>query len=496
MRKPFPLRITTFLVLSHFLIGAVGVGIVANAALYAIFKSGETALVREAEDQAYVIAAMLANTYPPERLAAGEFDAPTLETLRKTIDVHLARRTDVQYTLYRADGKLLITNIPGPGGGGQPSSLPVEVQEALSRPAASAIRSDASGVRRVFVAVPVGSAGAPGAVLQLGIPYFAAMAPTFRTMAVIALVGISIAFVILWVGWRSSIYLSRPVVSLAQVAERISRGDLTARADPQGPLEVIHLAVTLNRMTARLQNTLDTMQTFVANASHELRTPLTGIKLQVGALRAGAVDEPDIAERFLSQIESEVDRLGMLVSDLLDLSQLESGDLGAPQAVDLAELAREVVSFWEARSQQAGLRLTTRSAGGPSLVWGDPYRLRRLLDNLVDNAIKNTPPGGRVEIALGPGHQPGFVRLEVMDTGVGIAWEHQARIFERFYRVEPRRPAGTSTPAGGPASTGSGLGLAIAKTIVSAHGGSIGVHSVPGEGSTFWVELPAAPTRE
>ena len=500
MRKTYSLRITTFIGLSHFLIGIIGVGIVANAALYAIFRSGETALIRESEDMAYVIAGMLERIIPQEQTLGQSFDAQTIAEIQDNVRVHLVRRADVGYRLYDNAGAVVLTNAAYEVASGL---MPVdhlkqpEIQKALAMDAGYTIRAGVDGQLQMYVATILRRERDVYAILQLQIPYFANMTPTFTTMTIVGGVGILIVFAIMLVGWKSSIYLSEPVVNLSRVAEQLSSGNLNARAEPKGPREVIHLAETLNSLAAQVQDSLATMQAFVANASHELRTPLTGIKLQVGVLRSGAMEEPEVAERFLSQIECEIDRLSLLVNDLLDLSQLESGGLGNAEPVNLNELAREVLSFWEVRLNQAGLAMSLEAGPTPPVVSGDPYRLRHLLDNLVDNAIKNTPPGGKVQLLLTAGHTPGTVRLEVRDTGVGIAREHHHRIFDRFYRVESGRAplASGSARAGQPCGdqpTGSGLGLAIARTIVLAHRGKIGVNSAVGEGSVFWVELPEA----
>jgi signal transduction histidine kinase len=253
------------------------------------------------------------------------------------------------------------------------------------------------------------------------------------------------------------------------------------------------------------------MRAFVANASHELRTPLTSMKLHTEALLEGACEEPEVARRFLHQIDNQIDHLAHTVNDMLDLSQIEccSPERGQ-QPVQLADLAAEVQAFWEARAIQAGLTLSLATESALPVVWGDPYRLRQLFDNLLDNSIKHTPPGGEVEIRLirrtpSPSTPGNAVRVEVFDNGRGIPQEHLPRIFDRFYRVEMARDtardlspqSGQATQAGAEPDSamlqpvsGSGLGLAIARSIVLAHGGVIGVNSQPGQGSLFWFELP------
>jgi two-component system phosphate regulon sensor histidine kinase PhoR len=237
-------------------------------------------------------------------------------------------------------------------------------------------------------------------------------------------------------------------------------------------------------MADQLQANLDEMRSFVANASHELRTPLTTVKLRVEALRNGALEEPAVTEQFLSEIESEVDRLSRMVDDLLDLSRIEAGMTPRQRnSLVLEVIAAEVIEMFTVRAQRAEVTLTYHEHPPLPPVLGNEDQIRRVFYNLLDNAIKYTLHGGKVDLILGLNESGSAVRILVKDTGFGIPAEHQVHIFERFYRVEATRPRF------GPPQ-GSGLGLPIAKSIVETHGGRIGVESQTGEGSTFWVELP------
>ncbi len=221
---------------------------------------------------------------------------------------------------------------------------------------------------------------------------------------------------------------------------------------------------------------------FVANASHELRTPLTSIRGFVEALEDGAVDEPQTAQRFLGKIRTHADRMAALVEDLLELSRLESGARAPePEETLLTEVAEDVVASFAGAATRKDISLRRTDRGAPPVVT-DPERLRRVLENLVDNAVKYTPAGGRVEVttSAGPG---GSARIEVADNGPGIAGEHLARIFERFYRVDKAR----SRELGG-----TGLGLSIVKHLAEGMGASVSVESEPGKGAKFIVSLPAA----
>jgi two-component system phosphate regulon sensor histidine kinase PhoR len=224
---------------------------------------------------------------------------------------------------------------------------------------------------------------------------------------------------------------------------------------------------------------------FVANASHELRTPLTSIRGFVEALEDGAVKDPPTAERFLGKIRTHADRMAALVEDLLELSRLESGERPPHwEEVPPSEVAEDVVASFAglAARKEIDLRHVGRGTGP---VVTDPDRLRRILENLVDNAVKYTPPGGKVEILSGPGASGGAL-LEVKDNGPGIAPEHLPRIFERFYRVDKAR----SRELGG-----TGLGLAIVKHLAEGMDASVSVESEPGRGTRFVISVPAGRER-
>jgi two-component system, OmpR family, phosphate regulon sensor histidine kinase PhoR len=222
---------------------------------------------------------------------------------------------------------------------------------------------------------------------------------------------------------------------------------------------------------------------FVANASHELRTPLTSIKGFVEALEDGAVAEPATALRFLGKIRVHADRMAALVGDLLELSRLESGER-PPQwePVEPEALVEEVVASFTAAAGRKDTHLE-QAGGGAPIVVSDPERLRGILENLVENAIKYTPAGGQVEVASGPG-PGGSAVFTVSDNGPGIAAEHLPRIFERFYRVDKAR----SRDLGG-----TGLGLSIVKHLAEGMRATVSVESEVGRGSRFTVTVPAGP---
>jgi two-component system phosphate regulon sensor histidine kinase PhoR len=246
-----------------------------------------------------------------------------------------------------------------------------------------------------------------------------------------------------------------------------------AEAMPHGVVLTFH-DVTERRRLERIR------RDFVANASHELRTPLTSIRGFVEALEDGALQEPGTAGRFLGKIRTHADRMAALVEDLLELSRLESGER-PPQWEEVlpGEIAADVVASFSGIAERKSIDLV-RTDGAAPLVVTDAERLRRILENLVDNAIKYTPSGGRVEVGSRPGGDGGAV-LEVTDNGPGIAAEHLPRIFERFYRVDKAR----SRELGG-----TGLGLAIVRHLAEGMGARVAVDSDVGRGTRFRVVLP------
>ncbi len=241
-----------------------------------------------------------------------------------------------------------------------------------------------------------------------------------------------------------------------------------------GALLVLHDITRLRRLE-------QVRRDFVANVSHELRTPLSSIKGYAETLREGAIDDKENRLAFLKTIEDQADRLSKLVDDLLDLSAVESGHrLPKLAATDLRALAVDVTRQFAAAAADRGVTLASATSG-PSLALADGEQVRQILSNLIDNAIKYTEAGGRVEIALEM--KGAEVITSVRDTGVGIPEADLTRVFERFYRVDKAR----AREAGG-----TGLGLAIVKHLVEAQGGRVWVESRQPGGSAFFFTLRAA----
>jgi signal transduction histidine kinase len=218
---------------------------------------------------------------------------------------------------------------------------------------------------------------------------------------------------------------------------------------------------------------------FVANASHELKTPAASIQAAAETIRTAAVEDPSVIPRFASQLEREAARLSRIVSDLLDLSRLESGSV-MDETVALDAIVRDEGERFEEPAAEAGVGLSIEVSAG-ARVRGSARDLALLVRNLVDNAIRYTGPGGKVQVELTS--DDGDVVLAIVDTGLGIPHRDLPRIFERFYRVDRARSRETG---------GTGLGLSIVKHVAENLGGRIDVTSELGQGTRFEVRLPAA----
>jgi two-component system OmpR family sensor kinase len=294
-------------------------------------------------------------------------------------------------------------------------------------------------------------------------------------------------------GWLAIRRAFLPLTEVEQTAAAIAAGDLSRRVpDHPATTEVGRLTSSLNGMLAQIESAFRSREAseqrtrrFAADASHELRTPLASIRGFAELYRQGAVSQPEDVARTMSRIEDESRRMGSLVEDLLLLARLDEQRPARTDPVDLAVLAGDATHDARGLAPDRQVRLVGLAPGRgpePSVVTGDENRLRQVVANLVGNAARHTPPGSPIELAVGRAGD--LAVLEVRDHGAGLAPEHAAKVFERFYRVDASR----ARHQGG----GSGLGLSIVTAVVSAHGGRVGVATTPGGGATFRVELPLA----
>lgn len=271
-----------------------------------------------------------------------------------------------------------------------------------------------------------------------------------------------------------------PVERMVDVANRITATDLHQRVEVLNPNDELgRLAQTLNALIDRLQKAIEEMRRFTADAAHELRTPLAVLRSGVEV----ALRSPRSAEEYRQALEAaadEANRLTRLADQLLFLSRQAAGMMQLDrEEMRLDALVMDVAEQFAGRSQEAGVSLAVESLQ-PFTVRGDDIRLSQVFYNVLDNAIKYTPRGGRVSVrGRAVDHR---VEIQVEDTGIGIPASHLSHVFKRFYRVEQSRNSDRG---------GSGLGLSIAQSAVEAHGGSISIESTPGRGTVVSISLPA-----
>ncbi|AEF94289.1 integral membrane sensor signal transduction histidine kinase [Desulfotomaculum nigrificans CO-1-SRB] len=290
--------------------------------------------------------------------------------------------------------------------------------------------------------------------------------------------------------WLLSRSISRPLLKMNKVARAMAQGDYTNRIDMTRHDEIGMLAQSLNTLSKELNDKInllrqidETRRDFVASVSHELRTPLTIIQGYTEALLDEVVETPEKKEEYLHSILEETLRLRRLVNDLLDLRQIETGQVKLnKQAVDLADLFSAVLQKMEGlfREKQVDLKLALPEK--PVVAEVDPDRIGQVLINLVDNALRATPGGGRILVKLMVSDNE--ITVKVTDSGPGIPKEEQKLIWHKFYKIDKSR-----SRSGG----GTGLGLAIVKQLVEIHGGRITLDSQPGQGTTFSFTLPMQP---
>lgn len=248
--------------------------------------------------------------------------------------------------------------------------------------------------------------------------------------------------------------------------------------DPRIPVE--RLIYEAQKEAALKSQMEEIMAQFVSNVSHELRTPLTCIKGYVETLLEGAMNDEETCKKFLGVINDEAERLTRLINDLLDLSMIEAKQVEMHfKQIDVGKVVEDTITILHPFAQKKNVKVVVEIPSKADPVTADEDRIRQVLINLLDNAIKYSPPGGKVKIKVKKNEKDLIVT--VTDSGTGIPDNEMSRIFERFYRVEKGRSAKLG---------GRGLGLAIAKHIIEAHGGTITVNSKLGKGSKFIFTLP------
>ncbi|MFM8323033.1 MAG: ATP-binding protein [Chloroflexota bacterium] len=468
------------LVLSHLAVSLVSIIAMAVFMGRYIFQAATSETEHNLQGLAY--AAGNALELPIQEVNQGKVQVTFLKELLSRM---FADSPEMEFTVYKPDGFALVDSSDTLPPRANRYNAP-EVVDALESDVGRgiSIRDNGRGTEMINMAVLIQREIEVTGIVRLSIPFAPTQQSARQAFLLLLFVALVVASLVSLVGWYLARTLARPLQILTMAAEHMEHGDLGVRVKPSGPEEFRRLTEAFNNMASRLQTNVNELRAFVANASHELRTPLTVVKLRTEALREGALEDQDIAIKFLTDIETEVDRLVRMVNDLLDLSRLEAGLVGSKRSLmNLRSIAHEVFETFNIRAQRASVNLSLDVEPGLGGLLGNEDQLRRVFYNLVENAIKYTPAGGQVEVLLRAGPNPNTLRMLVRDTGPGIPPEHLPHVFERFYRAE------TTAPKPG-AVRGSGLGLAIAKSIVESHGGEIGVSSQVGNGTTFWVDLP------
>lgn len=291
----------------------------------------------------------------------------------------------------------------------------------------------------------------------------------------------SVLVVVLFVGFVISDYISRPINKLNNALLQTTHGDFSVRADARGNDEIAELAKTFNMMTEQLENLDSTRNQFISNASHELKTPLSAIKVLVENILLQPDEEmdPEMVRDFLTDVDKEVDRMTIMVSDLLTLVQMDSGGIVLrPVQMHAAEVVEETVKRLNPIAQSRGITIRTRYEENP-LILADRLRFGQVLYNLIDNAIKYSHANGHVEVSVDREDQEVIITVE--DDGIGIPEKDLPNLFDRFYRVDKARSRATG---------GTGLGLSIVREMVHLHHGRITVKSQEEVGTCFTIRLP------
>jgi two-component system, OmpR family, sensor kinase len=276
--------------------------------------------------------------------------------------------------------------------------------------------------------------------------------------------------------------ITAPLGRLAAATHRVARGHLDERVPERGSAEMIDVARSFNAMAADLERAEQQRRDMVADIAHELRTPLSVVQ---GNLQAILDDLYPLDKREIAAIHDETRTLSRLINDLHDLALADAGRLSLhPESLEVGPLVDQMVAFLADHAAEHGVALSAAMAPELPPALADRDRLRQIISNLLINALRYTQPGGHVTVEVARDSQQGDrLRVAVRDTGPGIAPEDLPQVFDRFWRADRSRSR---------ALGGSGLGLAIARQLVEAHGGTIGVESAPGQGSTFWFTLPLA----
>jgi signal transduction histidine kinase len=418
----------------------------------------------EAANQAQLVAAS----------AAGQLtDQPQLVRLARTAASSVGGRV----ILVDARGRLLADSA-GSGLASAPYASRPEIREALAGGIAQGTRFSSSLKEELlFTAVPIVEGGRRTGAVRVTQSVDAVSAQVRRNTLALAGLGVAALALGLVVAWLLAGFLTRPLRGLTKAARRVEAGDLDARATESGAREHREVAHAFNDMTERLSQSMAAQRDFVANAAHQLRTPLTGLRLRLEAASLKTDDEA--LRRDLEAGEREAERLARTVTDLLTLTR-EGQPTEAVPPLSLLSAGEGAFDRWAVVAEEHGCELELRDRSAGAAVDASAGEVAVMLDNLVENAIEHTPPGGTVTIDLRT--DAGFGHIGVSDAGPGLEPGEEERVFERFFRGSSRaeRPRG------------SGLGLTIVRVLARRWGGDATISNRREGGARAEVRLPLA----
>jgi two-component system, OmpR family, sensor kinase len=419
----------------------------------------------QAQAQADLVAATAADLLAPSQRDA-------LQTMARTSGGSIGGRI----LIVDGSGRVLADSA-GPAQLGSSYASRPEIQRALSgHPVQVQRASQTLGQEILATAVPILRNGRPAGAVRVTQSIAAVHSAVRRAQLVVVLIGLIVLALGLAAGAVIAAQVGRPIGRLEQVARRVARGDLTARAQVEGSREQRSLASSFNEMTSRIERLLQAQRNFVADASHQLRTPLTGLRLRLEEARA-SLAPGEGADPELDAAMVEVDRLARPVDELLVLSRAGEHRLTGTM-LELDALAASARERWRATAADRRIDLVTRRDAGEGMAWASLADAERALDCLVENALQYSPAGSSVELVTAPG------RIEVRDRGPGVADDEREAVFERFHR-------GRTGLAGPP---GSGLGLPIGRELARGWGGEVTLENRQGGGAvaTLWLS-PSQP---
>ncbi len=458
----------------------------------------EQSLLSRANATAQILAQFIVSAVPSDEVVVRELPDGTVRVNPRVDTLLESRLLSLTANVIAQADTTVALGLIGPDTDGMPIVLP---ESSLVHSTPLTIEARRGQARDPAIAPQLGEYQQPGAdtawglVVTLSNPY-TSRASTLANVTGLLLVMASVAFIVaVLVAAFLAHRFTTPLTRLTEASSKLAEGDLSSRVPTDelsaGTLELRELSQQFNAMADRLEESVaiirrdrDYSREFLADVSHELRTPIAAMKMHVELLQGPAGHDEAARSEFLHSSAEQLERLDWLAQNLLELSKLDSGlvllDL---RPEDVRGTIESAVEQQRQAAERRGVRLTATLPDRPVRIRHDPPRVGQIVSNLVGNAIKFTPRGGEVRVLARP-EPDGGARIEVVDTGVGIAAAELPLIFDRFYRGSEANEA---------RGTGSGLGLAIVKSIVDMHHGSLAVESRIGHGSRFVVDLPKDP---